>query len=188
MDGKVHVFNIRTSDGYNIGYIVEITTPFLTPLDNLYKNSKEVPYHLNKIQKLRYKGFIKSVKSIINNNSISSEEKISMIKEIVKAYSIVSIGYENVKDFEILNLPKFEKPKVSIIILVHNNFELIYCCIASILLATPEIFYEVIVVDDGSSDKTLEIEQIVKNIKVIRNDIAQGFVKACNKGAKVAEG
>ncbi|MCX7720001.1 MAG: glycosyltransferase [Dictyoglomus thermophilum] len=188
MDGKVHCFTLRTTDGYELGYLIDVVNYTATPFEVLKQYSKEIPTELTSIQRFRLKAFLNSLKFIINQPNLSNEQKILQIQKLNKCLEILSTGYESLKNFETLEFPRFQNPKVSIVIPVHNKFEITYCCLASILLATYDVPYEVIVVDDGSTDKTLEIKDIVKNIKLTRNETAQGFVKACNKGAKLAEG
>ena len=48
--------------------------------------------------------------------------------------------------------------------------------------------YEVIVVDDGSSDQTQELENIVDGIKVFHNKSPLRFIGACNLGVSKASG
>ena len=187
MDGRPHLFEVRTGDGVTLGFVVDIVKPFLTPFEVLKIFSKSYPNEFDPVDKFRFKAFLKNLGQIVGDGNLSPEEKEKRIKTLNKVLEIVSQGYENIKMYEILEVPKYEKPEVSIVIPVHNKFELTYCCIASIILAS-YVPYEIIIVDDGSSDKTLEIKEIIKNIKLIRNETAQGFLKACNKGAQNAEG
>ena len=89
---------------------------------------------------------------------------------------------------DILIIPIFDNPLVSIIIPVHNKFTFTYNCIHSILKANPIVPYEIIVVDDISNDKTKEIEKIIKNINVIHNDKKYYFLVNCNNASKFAKG
>jgi len=87
-----------------------------------------------------------------------------------------------------LRFPSFEKPKVSIVIPVYNKILYTLNCLDSILEHTTDISYEVIVVDDKSTDSTPKRLAEVTNIKVIRADKNQGFVGSCNAGAAEARG
>ena len=84
--------------------------------------------------------------------------------------------------------PVFSNTRVSIIIPVWNHWEHTYRCLQSVLANTDEVPYEVIIVDNGSSDRTEEVLVNSKNITVIRNRSNAGFVRACNQGAEVARG
>lgn len=88
----------------------------------------------------------------------------------------------------VLRFPQLQQPDVSIVIPVHNKFEVTYHCLASLLLAPNSATYEVIVVDDGSSDATLNLGDHVQGIQIIRHDASQGFVHSCNAGGKLARG
>lgn len=80
------------------------------------------------------------------------------------------------------------QPKVSIVIPACNQFHLTYHCLASLLLAPNATPFEVILVDDGSTDRTREITQLVSGITCLRNEEPSGFVHACNRGAEAARG
>ncbi|HEX3162873.1 MAG TPA: glycosyltransferase, partial [Pseudolabrys sp.] len=82
----------------------------------------------------------------------------------------------------------FGRPAVSVIIPVHDKFEVTYYCLCSLLFAFNETSFEVIVVDDGSHDETRRIHQFVSGIRVVRQEQNQGFVRACNAGARLARG
>ena len=61
-------------------------------------------------------------------------------------------------DLEYLDIPTQRKPKVSIIIPAHNKVRVTYYCLCSILVAYNKTSFEVIVVDDGSTDDTNRLE------------------------------
>jgi len=84
---------------------------------------------------------------------------------------------------------KTSNPLVSIIIPVHNQWNYTYNCLTSVKANThKDINYEVIVIDDNSSDYTKYMDEVIQNITVIRNDENLGFLKSCNKAAKHAKG
>ena len=78
-----------------------------------------------------------------------------------------------------------DQPTVSIVIPVHNKFEVTYYCLCSLLFAFNETSFEVIIVDDGSLDETCRIDDFVEGVRVLRLDKNQGFVRSCNAGALI---
>jgi O-antigen biosynthesis protein len=80
------------------------------------------------------------------------------------------------------------EPKVSIIIPVHNKVEFTFNCLKSIYENTNDEDYEVIVVDDCSTDNTPMVLSKIKNICVLRNNTNQGFLNSCNTAAESARG
>ncbi|WP_162605033.1 glycosyltransferase [Geomonas terrae] len=87
-----------------------------------------------------------------------------------------------------LCLPRCDAPVVSIIIPVHNQWEFTHSCLASIIEESGDVPYEVIIADDVSTDQTIDIEQQVKNITVVRNSKNLGFLRNCNNAAISARG
>lgn len=79
-------------------------------------------------------------------------------------------------------------PLVSVVVPCHNQFHFTYHCLASLLLAQTEVPFEVVVVDDGSTDRTASLDQLVTGIRIVRHDVAEGFVAAVNAGAAVSSG
>jgi O-antigen biosynthesis protein len=81
------------------------------------------------------------------------------------------------------------KPQVSIVIPVHNKFSLTYDCLKSVQSAATKVSYEIIVVDDLSSDETLLASLVfVGGARTIRAPRNEGFVGSCNLGAALARG
>ncbi len=78
--------------------------------------------------------------------------------------------------------------KVSIIIPVFNHAGYTRQCLAALRANTSHPDYEVIVVDNGSSDETRPMLAARRDITVIRNEENKGFTEACNQGAQAATG
>ena len=78
--------------------------------------------------------------------------------------------------------------KTSIIILTYNKLNYTKLCIESIRKYTDNGTYEVIVVDNNSSDGTVEWLKKQRDIVTIFNNENFGFPKGCNQGIEVAEG
>ncbi len=77
--------------------------------------------------------------------------------------------------------------KTSIIILTYNNLEYNKICIESIRNYTKPGIYEIIVVDNHSTDGTVEWLKQQENLKTIFNEENVGFPKGCNQGIEIAE-
>ena len=77
----------------------------------------------------------------------------------------------------------------SIIIPVFNRAGLTLRCLESLAQHTPEGLYEVIVVDNGSTDTTPELlASLDGDVRIITNAENVGYTLACNQGAERAEG
>ncbi|EGW36167.1 glycosyltransferase [Desulfosporosinus sp. OT] len=75
----------------------------------------------------------------------------------------------------------------SIIILTVNQLAVTQQCLGSIRQNTPES-YELIVVDNGSTDGTIEYLKSQPDIKAVFNSSNLGFAKGCNQGRELASG
>ena len=84
--------------------------------------------------------------------------------------------------------PKVDEPKASIIIPVYNQWNYTAACLHSLLAVENNCSFEVIVVDDHSSDRTDQHLSGIDGITHLRNDQNLGFVGSCNRGAKHARG
>lgn len=83
-------------------------------------------------------------------------------------------------------------PPVSIIVLCHNQVAFTRRALAAIFQHTAEDLYELIVVDNGSSDDTARVVDAVATerpgVRLIRNDANLGFGGGNNVGAAAAHG
>jgi GT2 family glycosyltransferase len=79
-------------------------------------------------------------------------------------------------------------PDASIIIPVHNRWTYTLHCLAVLQQHKATRSFEVIVVDDGSSDGTASMLADWPGLAVLSNPDNRGFVRACNAGAASARG
>lgn len=78
---------------------------------------------------------------------------------------------------------------VSIIIVSFNTREITLDCLNSIYANPPKFLFETIVVDNNSTDGTVEdIKKRFKDVRIIRNNENVGFSKANNQGFNVGRG
>jgi GT2 family glycosyltransferase len=76
--------------------------------------------------------------------------------------------------------------RCSIIIPLFNRLDLTQPCIESVMQHTPADQYELIVVDNGSTDGTADYLATLDGVTVVSNRDNAGFARACNQGARAA--
>ncbi|ALA58574.1 glycosyltransferase [Nitrospira moscoviensis] len=77
----------------------------------------------------------------------------------------------------------------SIIIPVWNKIELTAQCLQALASVTKDVTFEVIIIDNGSTDGTAEfLNKLTGDVRIIRNEHNLGFAKACNQGARASRG
>jgi GT2 family glycosyltransferase len=90
-----------------------------------------------------------------------------------------------------LRLPRAERPEVSIILVLYNQAELTFGCLASIaetLSGTDGPGVEVVILDNGSSDRTGELLDRIEGATIIRSETNLHFLKGVNRAVKSATG
>lgn len=76
---------------------------------------------------------------------------------------------------------------ISIIIVTYNSSNYIINCLSSIIRAIEGSNFEIILIDNNSTDDSVEIvKQIEYPLNVILNHKNVGFARACNQGIKLA--
>ena len=91
-------------------------------------------------------------------------------------------------DYNAFEIKTNRQPFVSIIIPVYNHFEHTYQCLKSISELTEKTEFEVIVIDDCSTDDTENQIKMISGIHYHRQKQNGGFIESCNTGAKLAKG
>ncbi len=81
-----------------------------------------------------------------------------------------------------------DEVEVSIVIPVYNQVEFTYACLAAVQQHSGGMPYEVIVVDDASTDATGEVIGAIPGLIYLRAEKNQGFIAACTRGAAAARG
>ncbi|PYL00959.1 MAG: hypothetical protein DME32_09880 [Verrucomicrobia bacterium] len=89
---------------------------------------------------------------------------------------------------ESIHFPAHEEVEVSIIISVYNQFQFTHACLASLKTVEERSCFEVIVVDDCSTDETAELVPRMDGVVYLRNEANSGFIISCNRGAEKARG
>lgn len=78
---------------------------------------------------------------------------------------------------------------LSVIIVSHNNANFLPDCLDSIYRNTHRISFEIIIVDNNSSDNSVElVKTSLPKVRVIENKENAGFCRANNQGLKIYQG
>ncbi len=94
---------------------------------------------------------------------------------------------------EQIDLPVSGIPKVSVIVPTYGQTAFTLRCLSSIQAHFPKAAIEVLVVDDaypagaGSPGETMALRR-TRGIRLIRNEVNLGFIRACNAAARLARG
>ncbi|NJO96512.1 MAG: tetratricopeptide repeat protein [Pleurocapsa sp. CRU_1_2] len=101
----------------------------------------------------------------------------------------VTQSKETGKHKHLLEFPSHDSPQVSIIIPVYNQIDYTFKCLCSIAeQISSELAFEVIVINDCSTDQTVTILEQIKGLKRIDNSENLGFIHSCNQGIAAAKG
>ena len=85
-------------------------------------------------------------------------------------------------------MPRADHPLVSIVIPVHNQWVYTAACLRSIAETECKAGFEVIVIDDASTDETAERLARIKGLDAVSNRKNLGFIGSCNRGSALARG
>lgn len=180
LDGFAHHVSIKDQSGTITFWQSQLLLPaIVTPVDVLQRETvAPFPTSLFAQTPMRYA----SLKASFNGDNTAEE-----FAQIAYALSVLEGGYDNVT-LKPLEFKQPESPDVSIVIPAYNKVEVTYLALCSLLVAQNDASFEVIVVDDASTDETARLEEIVSGITVLRNAQSQRFIRACNRGAEAAKG
>lgn len=194
MDGHAHLVSVQVDDPfYLVGETAMLFPAILTPSDVLVRYSGSlVRAALLDGASARYEALRQQIELLTRDGGqLSPDEKLKRLRQVAAAHEQVIRGFEGEYSSEPLaplQFPELDAPLVSVVIPVHNKVRVTYNCLASLLLAPNRADFEVIIVDDGSTDDTLKLPDLVQGVHFLRHEEAQGFVRSCNDGAKGARG
>ena len=185
-DGMPHVFEVISNDcNLSSTAYVEMLQPVTTSEQHLKDSLSSKGYAgLSRNASFRYESLHNHLSQFMEDGMVSGIE----LATLCQAHTEVLHGFHNRKSYSQLKLPEVTYPDVSIIIPARDKFPITYHCLASLILAQNKATFEVILADDESSDETTAAEEIVENLRVVRNEYNLGFVKTNNKAVQQAKG
>jgi len=124
------------------------------------------------------KKFIYSLPLFVRNSIISSLAPVNSNYEAPVAISL-DLGF---------GIKTSQTPKVSIVIPVYDGIWITSRCLRALQRNQDVVPFEIIVVDDASTDKTNDFLQHLRGVRVIRNTDNLGYLKSTNLGASHARG
>lgn len=188
LDGNPHLFEARDAGTQSVlGVQAALTTVVSISWQDLLKYSRApFPGHLSPMAQDRYR----NLQCWLQESAVSTQGLGIPLVQLALAHEILLAGFEQPRrTYPMLHFPIHETPTVSVVVPVHNRFAMTYYCLAALLFAYHRASFEVILVDDGSTDETLsQLPEVATGITCLRHPLAQGFVSACNAGAQRARG
>jgi GT2 family glycosyltransferase/SAM-dependent methyltransferase/glycosyltransferase involved in cell wall biosynthesis len=91
-------------------------------------------------------------------------------------------------DVELISMPEYENPLVSLILPVYAHAQLTRACLESIRYHTTHVSYEVIIIDDGADPDTVRLLRGVRGANILHNEENIGYLRSVNRGAALARG
>lgn len=180
LDGTTHLLSLRDSSG-SVTYWEDFSLlpAILTPADVMQREgAAPFPASIFPQTARRYS----SLRALLQ-----TAQEDTNFTQITHALDTVEAGYSKVQ-LKPLHFPKVDNPDVSIVIPAHNKVEVTYLALCSLLISPNKASFEVIVVDDASTDETGCLEEIVFGITVLHNQVPLRFIRSCNIGAELARG
>ena len=87
-----------------------------------------------------------------------------------------------------LSFPTHLEVDASIVIPVYNQIDYTIACIESLTHLDTRYRFEVIVMDDCSTDKNAAVLDGIEGLRYVRNDTNLGFLRTCNRSGDYARG
>ncbi|MEJ8572069.1 glycosyltransferase [Microbaculum marinum] len=185
-DGDVHLVEVRDATGlFIVARDYCLLPAALTPWNVLQKETlPPLPSYLAPAAVHRYRALQSHLRRFPRK---PDDFDIWLYGSLTRLHSVVEAGFEKIRDFAPLRFRQHDRPDVSIVIPARNKANVTYFCFCALLLAHNDATFEVILVDDGSSDETRGFAEF-EGITYLRNEVSQGFVRSCNMGAAQARG
>ncbi|MBF0099464.1 MAG: glycosyltransferase [Desulfobacterales bacterium] len=101
---------------------------------------------------------------------------------------LITDTMQRIQDVKKIFFSNNAKPDVSIIIPVYNNWQYTQNCLKGLFLQSSSFTFEVIIINDCSTDETAEQLKSIQGIIYLCNDQNYGFLRSCNLAAKETSG
>jgi GT2 family glycosyltransferase len=133
---------------------------------------------------IRREGFGSKLKRAFDRNSRARDENLSQDSVEVERFTAAECK-EIVRslDFQCL-----VSPQVSIVIPVFNQFAYTIECLAAIGRHPQQTAFELIIIDDASTDESASVLSGIPGVKFLRNEANIGYLHSCNRAAQHARG
>lgn len=135
--------------------------------------------------------FTNEVSRMLANTGIRQQTFAEYIEEEfaddARKYKYIADYLESTNPIQAELLLHPESKKTSIVVLSYNTLELTKGCIESIRDTLQPDEYELIVVDNASTDGSIEYLKQQTDIKLLCNRENKGFAGGCNQGIQMAE-
>jgi GT2 family glycosyltransferase/glycosyltransferase involved in cell wall biosynthesis len=187
LDGLPHLVTVKVMEtGKVLGELAGVLPSVSTHWSTLQQYAgPNTPAWLAPAAGRRYENLRRWLASSV---CLDREQWSERFAQLGQTHEILVQGINGTWDFAPLGFPCVNDPLVSVIIPVHDQFAITYSCLAALSFAYNRTPFEVIVVDDGSTDETRVLPELISGVSYVRNETARGFVRACNLGASKARG
>lgn len=119
--------------------------------------------------------------SLLEQEIVTKQEEVSRLRQQLDAAKVIK------EEQKYNNLTRPYSGKVSIIILSYNTKLATLACIDSIKARTRDIQYEIVVIDNGSTDGSVEALRNVTEITLLENAKNVGVSKGWNQGINAVD-
>jgi len=131
-------------------------------------------------------GYRSSEPSVRNNHGNALPQSGKGTNEVLRESARLALSHFLNQFGGRWSFPRPETPAASIILVTYNKSEHTFRCLESIR-AFADVPYEIIIVDNASTDETLELLSRLDGVSIIKNETNLGFGLACNQGASKAK-
>ncbi len=166
---------IRMSRKYKFAHIKRVTCEFTWREDGTSITSGQKPEFLKAMQIIYHK---------YREYALNKPHVLKAQEELLCDLKYATTSRKNT--FKHNQIFREIRQKCTVIIPVFNKVEFTRRCIESIRSNTPQQLFDIIIIDNASTDNTKNfLKSLEGGIRVITNEKNLGFARACNQGAQI---
>lgn len=151
-------------------------------------NPKRIKNYMKYMRLEGMEGVKKRYEEAVDIERMHADPSSPLDIELEQVNNVSSTEENTANNYDVIELPLYMRPAVSIIIPAYNEFHYTYNCLKAIFKNSGDVAYEVLIADDCSEDVTREVEKIVKNVRLITTEENVRFLRNCNHAAQYARG